>query len=77
MTHFMLLPGRVLVPCFPGKDIGTAIVIEIGDGAGLAEAEVDGSNKISGLRAERHTIAAANKAVVGSRWILIDSSFSG
>jgi len=41
MTHVMLLPARVLVPRFSRKDIGTAIVIEIADGACLADAEID------------------------------------
>src|SRR5271163_3594821 len=42
VTHFMLLPRRVLVPCIAGEDIGSAVAIEIGDGAGLADTKVDG-----------------------------------
>src|SRR5215831_219461 len=53
MAGLVAFPGGVFVPGFAGKDIGAAIVVEVADGAGFADAGVDEVALEDELRAAR------------------------
>src|SRR5262249_58630386 len=66
-ARVVALPGRIFIPGLAGEDVGAAVVVEVGDGARLADAGVDSVALERDLRAARRDAQDRGQCSAGHR----------